>query len=91
MNKQPLPYDTPIEDVLVKIRETFKNPNIGKVTQVPLKNGPRTYRLATLMEILDPETKNLHHYSLRLDTLDRTKTKGWFSKPDSSTRLEGGE
>ena len=43
------------------------------------------------MEILDPETKSLHHYSLRLDTIDRTKAKGWFSKPEASFRLEGDE
>jgi Domain of unknown function (DUF4263) len=91
MNKQPLPYDTSVEDVLVKIHETFKNPNVGKITQVQLKDGPRIHRLATLMEILDPETKALHHYSLRLDTIDRTKAKGWFSKPVASIRLEGGE
>jgi len=57
MNKQPLPYETSIEDVLVRIRETIKNPNVGKVTQVSLKNGPRTFRLATLFEILDPRRK----------------------------------
>jgi len=91
MNKQPLPYETSIEDVLVRIRETIKNPNVGKVTQVSLKNGPRTFRLATLFEILDPETKSLHHYSLRLDTIDRPKSKGWFSKPTASIHLEGGE
>jgi hypothetical protein len=46
MNRASLPYETPVEDVLVKIRETFNNPNIGKVTQVPLKNGPRAGTLS---------------------------------------------
>lgn len=91
MDKKSLPYETQLDDVVVKIRDTFKNPNVGKVTQVPLKDGPRTYKIATLMEILDPETKSLHHYSLRLDTIDRTKAKGWFSKPEASFRLEGDE
>jgi hypothetical protein len=91
MNKQALPYETAIEDVLVKIRETFKNPHIGKITQVPLKDGPRTYRLATLVQILDPETKTHHHFSLRLDTINHIKAKGWFSKPEASIHLEGGE
>jgi hypothetical protein len=89
--KTPLPYETSIADVLVKIRETFSNPNLGKMVQVVLKNGPRTFRVATLWEIVEGTERKFHHYSLRIDTIDRTKKRGWFSRPDASARLEGEE
>lgn len=91
MASQPLPYETTLDDVLVKIKETVNNPNIGKISQTTLKDGPQVYKIATLMEIINPKTKEFHHYSLRIDTIGHTRNGGWFSKPDASTRLEGGD
>ncbi len=87
-NEQPV--DLSLDDLKVKIRETNKNPNIGKTHQVVLKDGPRAYRIATIFEILDPANNSLHHLSLRLDSFDHVKNK-WSHKPDRSIRLEGKE
>lgn len=84
----PLPSDASLDDVKVKIRESYTNPNIGKIQQAVLKDGPRAFRIATLFEIVDPKTGSVHHHSLRIDSIDRTKA-GWFAKPDKSIRLEG--
>lgn len=89
MERPGLPPETSLDDVKVRIRESYKNPNVGKIHQVVLKDGPRTFRIATLIEIIDPKTGGLHHYSLKIDSIDRLKA-GWFSKPEKSVRLEGG-
>jgi len=80
--------DLSIEDIKVRIIQTSGNPNIGKTHQVILKNGPRTFRIATIFEILDPVTRGLHHLSLQLDSYDKTKA-GWRAKPEKRIRLEG--
>jgi len=86
-----LPHDTSLEEVKVRIRQSYSNPNVGKIHQVVLKDGPRAFRIATLLEILDPKTESLHHYSLKIDSIDRRTNKGWFAKPEKSVRLEGNE
>jgi hypothetical protein len=88
MENKGLPPEASLDDVKVRIREAYRNPNVGKIEQVALKEGPRAFRIATLMEIIDPSTGELHHYSLKIDSIDRLK-KGWFSKPERSIRLEG--
>jgi hypothetical protein len=88
MSKRGLPPETTLDEVKVRIREAYKNPNVGKINQVVLKDGPRTHRIATLLEIIDTKTGGLHHYSLKIDSIDRLKA-GWFSKPEKSIRLEG--
>jgi hypothetical protein len=40
------------------------------------------------LEILNPETRDIHHYALRIDSIDRKKA-GWFYKPEKSVSLEG--
>lgn len=80
--------DLTIEEIKVRIIQTSGNPNIGKTHQVVLKNGPRTFRIATIFEILDPVTVELHHLSLQLDSYDKTKA-GWRAKPEKRIRLEG--
>ncbi len=62
-----IPKDISIEDIKVRIRSTSKNPNIGNTRHVVLKNGPRTYKIATIFEIVDPAEGKLHHLSLQLD------------------------
>ena len=85
----PLPSDTALDDVKVRIREAYSNPNVGKISQVVLKDGPQTFRIATLLEIINPRTGELHHYSLKIDHIIRKKKAGWFTKPERSMRLEG--
>lgn len=85
----PLPPDATLDDVKVRIREVNTNPNVGKFFQVVLKDGPRAFRIATLFEIINPQTKELHHYSLKIDHIDRKKKTGWFAKPERSVHLEG--
>ena len=88
---QPIyPPDLSIEDIKVRITQTSGNPNIGKTHQVTLKNGPRTFRIATIFEILEPVKGGLHHLSLHLDSYDKTKA-GWRAKPEKRIRLEGKE
>lgn len=85
-----LPPEATIEDVKVRIRKSMRNPHIGKVEQAVLREGPRAFRLATLFEILNPGDSSHHHYTLRLDSIDKKKT-GWFHKPEKSITLEANE
>lgn len=79
-------YNTSPEEIKVMIKNSVQKENIGSIHQVTLREGPRTYKFATFIEILDPSTNETHHYNLRLDSVDRLK-KGWFSKPDKSLSL----
>jgi Domain of unknown function (DUF4263) len=79
-----------IEDVRIRIQKSYKNPNVGTITQAVLKEGPQAFKIATLMEIVNPKSGEFHHYSLKIDHIDRGK-KGWFHKPEKSVRLEGKE
>lgn len=88
MVKGSLPPNTPLDDVIVRIKESYRNPNVGKINQVVLKEGPRTFRIATLFEIINPDTGAFHHFSLKIDHIDKKK-HGWFGKPERSTSLEG--
>lgn len=83
-----LPPESTFEDVKVRIRESVKNPNVGKIEQVTLKEGPRVFRLATLMEIINTSSGEVHHYALKIDSIDKKKA-GWFYKPEKSVSLEG--
>jgi hypothetical protein len=85
-----LPPETRFHEVQLRIRESYRNPNVGEVSQIVLKEGPRTFRVATVFEILDPKTGELHHHHLRLDHIDRRKG-GWFAKPDRSFRCDADE
>jgi len=90
MAKGHLPPETSIVDVKIRIRQTYTNPNVRKIHQVILKDGPRTFKIATLLEIVDPKTGEFHHFSLKIDTINHLRA-GWFAKPERSTRLEGGD
>lgn len=85
-----LPPETTFHEVQLKIRESYRNQNVGEVFQVVLKEGPRAFRTATVFEIVNPKTGKFHHYSLRLDHIDRLKG-GWFAKPEKSFRCEAEE
>jgi hypothetical protein len=83
-----LPSEQTLDEVIVRIRKSYSNPNVRTITQVVLKEGPRAFRIATLMEVVDASTDQFHHYSLKIDHIDRSK-HGWFGKPEKSIRLEG--
>jgi hypothetical protein len=57
------------DDLLVRLRETWRNANVGKVADAVLKAGPRTWKFAALLEIIDSNSKQRHHYELRIQTL----------------------
>lgn len=82
------PASLSLEQIKVRIQETFGNPNIGKTHQVILKDGPRAYRIATVFEIMDPKRHALHHLSLRLDSFEKTK-QAWKAKPEKSIQIDG--
>jgi hypothetical protein len=82
--------DTSIEDIKVAIRRSFNNPNIGQTFHSVIKEGPRTFKIATIFEILDSNTNEHHHFALRLDTVDRLKS-GWKSRPRNSLWLHGND
>lgn len=82
------PPDFSLEEIKIKIRKTSKNPNIGKTHQVTLKNGPRTFRIATIFEIINPKNQELHHLSLQFDSFDKTKS-AWRAKPDKKIVIKG--
>lgn len=84
----PLDPDKSLDDVKLRIRESYQNPSVGQIYQAVLKEGPKIFRVATLMEILDGKTREFHHFSLKIDSIDRKKS-GWFAKPERSIRLEG--
>jgi hypothetical protein len=90
MTSGTLPPENTIDDVKIRIQESYKNPNVRRVTQAVLKEGPRAFKIASLMEIINPKTNEFHHYSLKIDHIDKTKA-GWFHKPERSVRLEGNE
>jgi len=82
-----LPPESSLDDVKVRIHEAYRNPSVGRIEQVVLKEGPRAFRLATLLEILDSSGQP-HHYSLKIDSIEKRKA-GWFHKPEKSVRLDG--
>ena len=86
-NNNKIPFDTSPEEIKVRIKQAYSNDKIRDIHQVTLKEGPRTYKFATIIEIIDPKTGGTHHFNLRLDSIDRTKLRGWVSRPDNSISL----
>lgn len=82
-----LPPEKTLDEVVVRIKESYSNPNVRRVHQVVLKDGKRILRVASVMEIVD-QAGAFHHYSLKIDSIDRLKS-GWFHKPEKSVRLDG--
>jgi len=85
----PLPYETLVADVIVRIESTIgRSPNVREKVSAVLKNGPKAFRVATLYEIINPETQEHHHWCLKISSIDRTKSKGWAFKADKSVSLD---
>lgn len=79
--------ETTLEDIKVAITLSQRNPNVRRTFQSVLKDGPRTFKIATVFEIMNSHTDELHHHSLRLDSFDRLKI-GWKYRPDRSIHLD---
>lgn len=90
MSQGQLPNEYAIDDVKIRISEAYNNPNVRKITQAVLKEGPRAFKIATLMEVINPQTDEFHHYTLKIDHVDHMKA-GWFHRPAKSVRLDGKE
>ena len=88
MTKGTLPPENTLDDVTIRIKKTYSNPNVRTITQAVLKDGPRAFKIATMLEVINPKNGEFHHYSLKIDHIDKTKA-GWFAKPEKSVRLEG--
>jgi hypothetical protein len=86
--QEQFPPDTTLEDIKVAIRLSQKNPNVGRTFQSVLKNGPRAFKIATVFEIMNSHTGELHHHTLRLDSYDKLKV-GWKYKPERSIHIDG--
>lgn len=90
MTKGQLPPENSLDDVKICIKKTYSNPNVRTITQAVLKDGPRAFKIATMLEVINPKDGSFHHYSLKIDHIDKSKA-GWFAKPEKSVRLEGKE
>ena len=62
-----LPPDLTLDDVIVRIKKSYTNPNVRSITEVVLKERPHAFRIAMLMELVNPLTNELHHYQLKID------------------------
>ncbi|MAY03192.1 MAG: hypothetical protein CMQ38_09495 [Gammaproteobacteria bacterium] len=90
MSQGQLPAEYTLEDVKIRITKSYKNPSVRTITQAVLKEGPRAFKIATLMEVINPQTNEFHHNNLKIDHVDKKKA-GWFYEADKSVRLEGKE
>lgn len=90
MTEGQLPPETSLDDVKLKIKKNYTSgkSNVKTVTQADLKDGPQAYRIATLLELINPKTQEFHHYTLKIDQFNKTKT-AWTYKPDRSVLLDG--
>src|SRR5688500_15769378 len=85
----PLPYETRVEDVIVRIESKLsQNPNVREKVSAVLKDGPRAFRVATLYEIINADTNEHHHWCLKITSIDRSRTRGWSIKPDKTVSLD---
>lgn len=72
-----------LEDIKVEIRTTHSNANVGKTHQIVLKEGPRAYRIATIFEIINASTQEIHHHTLRIDAYQKSSS-GWQKNVNKS-------
>jgi len=78
--------DQPIEAVLVKRRQGERNDLVLR-DHVVLKNGPRTYKVATHWAVISPGTDQLRHEAVRIEAYKKCKA-GWTCDDARSIRLE---
>jgi hypothetical protein len=80
--------DTSSEEIRLRIVAKLKNPNVGKVISVTLKDGPQSYMYGTLFEIINPTDRSHHHWCLKIDSCSRTRRDGWKFKPEKSLSID---
>jgi hypothetical protein len=83
-----VPHEISSEEIRLRIVGKIQNPNVAKVVSVTLKDGPKSYMYGTLFEIINPTDGSHHHWSLRIDSCNRTKRDGWKFKPEKSVSIE---
>ena len=76
-----LPPDTPYEEVLVRLKKAREGSDIRQIAEVTLKNGPRAFKTAALLEVINKQTGELHHHTLVFEQLKHTKKHGWEGEP----------
>jgi hypothetical protein len=74
--EEQYPNDLSLQQVLVEHRKTYSRPSIRYVDQTVLKEGPRSLKVATMFEVVNHHTGELHHYSLKLESARRSKATG---------------
>ncbi len=86
-------YELPFEAILTQVRNTDiqANPNIHRVVSCILREGPRSYRCATVFFIRDSHTGEIHHHELRIENYQRTKSHGWELSEKRSVGLNNDE
>jgi hypothetical protein len=84
------PTEFSIEDIKIAIRTSRNNANVGRTHQIVLKEGPKVYRVATIFEILNAATGEFHHFTLRIDSYERTRS-GYQEKLDRCVTIPGND
>ena len=64
------------------------NPDIQNLKHCVLKNGPLAYKYAKYWTVVNRHTHELHHHGLTIETVYRTKTKGWELKDKNVISLD---
>lgn len=57
--RNPLPPETTLEEVKLRVKKAYSSTNVRDITQTWLKDGLQAHRLATLLEIINPKTVDL--------------------------------
>lgn len=84
--------DVTPEEVLAEIERDVskRNPNIGAIQSIYLKQGPQTFKFAIIYQILNASTGEHHHLSLTLQSFKRLKV-GWFKQEERIIQLDDEE
>lgn len=80
--------ETPFEDVLVKLKKAREGSDVRQVAEVVLKKGPRAFKTAGLLEVINKQTGELHHHTLVLEQVKFTKKNGWEYEGKHKITLE---
>lgn len=86
-NTPDYPPELTLDDVLVRVARSDRNPNIGRVHTAKLYEGSRVSKVATLREILVGATGEHHHWALTVASFKRLKA-GWFVEQEKSVTIE---
>lgn len=80
------PSDHSFDQVIVERRSAARNPHVREVFSSKLKEGPRSGKSAVVWEIVDNDGEH-HHYTLKLDSFKRSKSRGWQLEEERSFSL----